>query len=146
MLYFQSSAVKDAVYESRWYSSPQAFRRSVNIIMLKAQKPVVINALFFSTITLDVFSVVIIFHNTQGVLLKTSTRGNMLIKVNLPSIIICTHFNTIFLSSSFSSYFELLTPIMLSSGNLTTPKTNKCIGQRIFGTSKHFETERIFQY
>jgi len=56
----QSLEVAQAAYNCDWCDAPQSFKKSLTMIMLRAQKPVKITAWKFFDVDLQMFTMVIV--------------------------------------------------------------------------------------
>nr|CAD7460771.1 unnamed protein product [Timema tahoe] len=68
---FQSAAVSQAAYDSEWYDSPMSYKMCIQIIITRAQKPVLLTAGKFSQFTLEEFNKVLQIAYTNFTVLRT---------------------------------------------------------------------------
>jgi hypothetical protein len=65
----QGGRIAEAAYASEWYNEPVPFQKSVGLVMMRAQRPVVLTLGPFGTVSLELFaavSYILIFDSIYG--------------------------------------------------------------------------------
>jgi hypothetical protein len=55
---FQGERIAVSAYACEWYNEPVSFQRSVGLVMMRAQRPVVLTLGPFGTVSLELFAAV----------------------------------------------------------------------------------------